>query len=63
MRNAIGLVIHLRHTRWGRARILGKVFNILSKDADNEYAIIDSTFLRAHQHSAVDKKKSQSERK
>ena len=50
-------VIHLRHTRWSRARILGKVFNILSKDADNEYAMIDSKFVIAHQNSSRDKKK------
>ena len=56
-------VIHLRHTRWSRARILGKVFNILSKDADNEYAMIDSKFVIAHQNSSRDKKKPQSERK
>ena len=29
----------------------------LSKDEDNEYAMIDYTFVRAHQHSAGDKKK------
>jgi hypothetical protein len=29
----------------------------LSVDADNEYAMIDSTIMRAHQHSAGAKKK------
>jgi hypothetical protein len=29
----------------------------LSGDADNEYAMIDSTIVRAHQHSAGAKKK------
>jgi hypothetical protein len=28
------------------------VFEILAADADNEYAMIDSTIVRAHQHSA-----------
>jgi transposase len=28
------------------------VFKILAADADNEYAMIDSTIVRAHQHSA-----------
>jgi len=30
---------------------------VLSADADNEYASIDSTIVRAHQHSAGAKKK------
>lgn len=34
-----------------------KVFNLLAADADNEYAMIDSTIVRAHQHSAGAKKK------
>jgi hypothetical protein len=29
---------------------------MLSQDADNEYAMIDSTIVRAHQHSAGAKK-------
>ena len=29
-----------------------KLFAHLSQDADNEYAMIDSTIVRAHQHSA-----------
>jgi hypothetical protein len=28
------------------------VFQYLAADADNEYAMIDSTIVRAHQHSA-----------
>ena len=34
-----------------------RVFKYLAKDADNEYAMIDSTIVRAHQHSAGAKKK------
>ena len=34
-----------------------KVFLQLSADADNEYAMIDSTIVRAHQHSAGAQKK------
>lgn len=44
-------VIHLRHSRWSRSGVWQKVFDALSKDADNEYAMIDSTIVRAHQHS------------
>jgi transposase len=29
-----------------------RVFRHLAGDADNEYAMIDSTVVRAHQHSA-----------
>jgi transposase len=29
-----------------------RVFQALAEDADNEYAMIDSTIVRAHQHSA-----------
>src|SRR4051794_10269824 len=34
-----------------------KVFKHLSDDADNEYAMIDSTIVRAHQHSAGARKR------
>jgi len=50
-------VIHLRHTRWSRKGIWKKVFELLAEDADNEYAMIDSTIVRVHQHSAGAKKK------
>ena len=29
-----------------------RVFETLAQDADNEYAMIDATIVRAHQHSA-----------
>jgi transposase len=44
--------IHTRHTRWSRTGVWERVFAHLAADADNEYAIIDSTIVRAHQHSA-----------
>ena len=50
-------VIHLRHSRWSKTGVWEKIFKILAKDADNEYAMIDSTIVRAHQHSAGAKKK------
>ena len=50
-------VIHTRHTRWSQKGVWEKVFQALSEDADNEYAMIDSTIVRAHQHSAGAKKK------
>jgi hypothetical protein len=33
------------------------MFQHLAADADNEYAMIDSTIVRAHQHSAGAQKK------
>jgi transposase len=50
-------VIHTRHTRWSKTGVWEKVFKVLAKDSDNEYAMLDSTIVRAHQHSAGSKKK------
>ncbi|RZI45200.1 IS5 family transposase [Candidatus Finniella inopinata] len=50
-------VIHLRHSRWSQSGVWKKIFELLSQDADNEYAMIDSSIVRAHQHSAGAKKK------
>ena len=45
-------VIHTRHMRWSSRGVWERIFKVLSQDADNEYAMIDSTVVRAHQHSA-----------
>ena len=45
-------VIHTRHMRWSRKAVWQRVFEHLAADADNEYAAIDSTIVRAHQHAA-----------
>jgi hypothetical protein len=37
--------------------VWGGILALLSIAADNEYAMIDSTIVRAHQHSAGAKKK------
>jgi transposase len=44
--------IHTRFSRWAKSGVWKKLFEILSADADNEYAMIDSTIARTHQHSA-----------
>src|SRR5574340_98571 len=44
--------VHTRFTRWGERGVWEEVFKHLAEDADNEYAMIDSTIVRAHQHSA-----------
>ncbi len=43
---------HTRFSRWAKSGVWERVFSALSADADNEYALIDATIVRAHQHSA-----------
>ncbi len=50
-------VVHTRFSRWAQRGAWEFVFNELASDADNEYAMIDSTVVRAHQHSAGAQKK------
>ena len=52
-----GVKVHRRFTRWADRSVWERVFQHLAADADNEYAMIDSTIVRAHQHSAGAKKK------
>lgn len=49
--------IHTRFSRWAKSGIWERMFAMLAADADNEYAMIDSTIVRAHQHSAGAKKR------
>ncbi|WMT72449.1 IS5 family transposase [Bradyrhizobium sp. Ash2021] len=49
--------IHTRFSRWAKSAVWKKMFEMLAADADNEYAMIDSTIVRAHQHSAGAQKK------
>lgn len=49
-------VVHLRHSRWSKTGVWERIFKALAQEADNEYAMIDSTIVRAHQHSAGAKK-------
>jgi transposase len=44
--------IHRRHRRWSEGGVWQRVFEHLAGDADNAYAMIDSTIVRAHQHAA-----------
>jgi transposase len=50
-------VAHTRFSRWAKAGVWAGVFEHLAQDADNEYAMIDATIVRAHQHSAGAQKK------
>ena len=53
-----GVKVHRRFTRWAISGVWRRIFQHLATDADNEYAMIDSTIVRAHQHSAGAQKKS-----
>jgi transposase len=49
--------VHRRFSRWAEIGVWEKVFQHLAADADNEYAMIDSTIVRVLQHSAGSRKK------
>jgi transposase len=49
--------VHTRHMRWAESGVWARLFKALATDADNEYAMIDATIVRAHQHSAGAPKK------
>ncbi len=49
--------VHTRFTRWCERGVWEDVFTQLTADADNEYAMIDATIVRAHQHAAGARKK------
>jgi len=43
---------HKRLRRWCESGVFERIFKVLSEDRDNEYMMLDSTIVRAHQHSA-----------
>lgn len=51
-------MVHKRFSLWSKISLRSKkgvwemIFKVLSEDGDNEYAMIDSTIVRAHQHSS-----------
>ncbi len=49
--------VHTRFSRWAASGVWGRVFGALSADADDEYAMLGATIVRAHQHSAGARKK------
>jgi len=44
--------VFTRYNRWSKANVWERVFQALSGDPDFEYVLMDSTVVRAHQHSA-----------
>jgi transposase len=49
--------IHTRFRRWCESGVFERIFKALAEDCDNEYMALDSTIVRAHQHSAGARKK------
>ena len=47
--------LHKRFTRWAKAGVWERVFASLIKDRDNQYLMLDSTLVRAHQQAATGK--------
>jgi putative transposase len=47
--------LHKRFTRWAKAGVWDEVFASLIKARDNQYLMLDSTLVRAHQQAATGK--------
>ena len=47
--------VHKRFARWARAGVWEHVFAVLAADPDNEYLMLDTTLVRAHQQAATGK--------
>ena len=50
-------IVHQRFGRWAKSGVFERIFKLLASDPDNEYMMIDTTIVRAHQHSAGARKK------
>jgi transposase len=49
--------VHKRFGRWAESGVWDKVFHELVADRKNQYLMIDSTIVRAHQQAATGRKK------
>jgi putative transposase len=47
--------VHKRFTRWAKAGVWERVFKALIGDPKNEYLMLDTTLVRAHQQAATGK--------
>ena len=45
--------VHQRFARWAKAGVWERVFEALIDDAENEYLMLDTTLVRAHQQAAT----------
>lgn len=50
---------HKRFRRWCESGVFERIFKVLAADSDNEYMMLDSSIVRAHQHSAGARKKTE----
>lgn len=44
--------VYVRFNRWCRDGVFDRFFHAMAEDPDFEYILVDSTIVRAHQHSA-----------
>ena len=49
--------VHKRFIRWANSGVWEKVFHEIVRDRKNQYLMIDSTIVRAHQQAATGRKK------
>ena len=49
--------LHKRFSRWAQSGVWEKIFHELLRDRKNQYLMIDSTIVRAHQQAATGRKK------
>jgi putative transposase len=49
--------VHKRFVRWANSGVWKRVFHELVRDKKNQYLMIDSTIVRAHQQAATGRKK------
>lgn len=47
--------VHKRFTRWAKTGVWERVFAVLTKDRRNEYLMLDTSLVRAHQQAATGK--------
>jgi transposase len=47
--------VHTRFSRWAKAGVWERVFEALIRDPKNEYVMLDTTLVRAHQQAATGK--------
>jgi transposase len=47
--------VHKRFTRWAKKGVWERIFNSLTGDPDNQYLMLDTTLVRAHQQAATGK--------
>jgi transposase len=47
--------VHKRFTRWAKTGVWERIFTVLTKDRRNEYLMLDTSLVRAHQQAATGK--------